>query len=329
MNNRMFLTATATLIVSSLVVGCGGGGSGGGGSGATAFDPPPPLPPPVAAGPLLAMGPMPQGGGFEISDVSIDTSRAQVFINDQPGTLGNLRPGHIVRVVGSTDSNGRSVADEIHFTGEITGPVDSVDLSANRLVVMGQPVTLSDDSILSTPLQNFTRGEVVQVSGFTDSNGDTMASRIDYSVSNRELRLMGAVSNLDPVNFQFSVNGLTVDYSSALSIDVPGGQLSDGLEVLITGGLSFNRVFQVMTIAHNDRDVTEHIGAQVRAEGQITAAASGEDFAVNGFPVLMGGQRDYRQGSDADIVIGAEVRVEGQVLTDGTIQVHRVWFLRD
>ena len=185
MNTRMFLTATATLIVSSLVVGCGGGGSGGGGSGAAAFDPPPPPPPPppsVAAGPLLAMGPMPQGGGFVISDVSIDASRAQVFINDLPGTLQNLRPGHIVRVVGSTDSNGRSVADEIHFDGEITGPVDSVDLGANRLVAMGQPVTISDDSVLSTPLQNFTRGEVVQVSGFTDSIAERELATGDYTV---------------------------------------------------------------------------------------------------------------------------------------------------
>ena len=58
-------------------------------------------------------------------------------------------------------------------------------------------------------------------------------------------------------------------------------------------------------------------------------AASGSEFAVNGFHVSMGGQRDYRNGSDDDIVVGARVRVEGQVLIDGGIQVHRVWFLRD
>ena len=67
----------------------------------------------------------------------------------------------------------------------------------------------------------------------------------------------------------------------------------------------------------------------VRGEGRITAARSGSDFSVNGFPVIMGGQRDYRQGSADDIVIGAAVRVEGEILNDASIQVHRVWFLHD
>ena len=219
MKNRKYMNAAATLVLLS-VAACGGGGGGGG---IDPPPPPPPPPPPIAAGPFLAMGPMPQSGPFVIGDVRIETGGAQVFINDQPGSLQSLRQGHLVRIVGSTDGNGRSRAEEIYFTGEITGPVDSVDLGGNRLVVMGQPVTLSDESVLTTPLQNFTRGEVVQVSGFTDANGDTEASRIDYSVSNRELRLVGTVSNLDSVNFEFTVNGLTVDYSSALTIDVPLG----------------------------------------------------------------------------------------------------------
>jgi len=323
MNTRLFLPCAATLGLLLQIAGCGGGGGG--------IDPPPPPPPPptVEAGPLLAMGPVPDSSGFVISDVSIDTSGAQVFINDEPGVLSNLLPGHVVAVTGSTDSNGQSVATEINFISNIIGPVDSVDVNGNRLVVMGQAVVVDTESVLSTPLVDFTTGEVVQVSGFSDSNGDTVASRIDYSVSNQELRLMGVVADLDAVNFEFGINGLTLDYSSATVIDVPGGQLSEGLEVMITGGLSFNGVFQVATVDSFDRDVTEFADSHVRAEGRITNAASGSDFAVNGFPVVMGGQRDYRNGSDQDIAVGAKVRVEGQVLDDGTIQVHRVWFLRD
>ena len=112
-------------------------------------------------------------------------------------------------------------------------------------------------------------------------------------------------------------------------IDVPGGQVSEGLEVLITGGLSFNGVFDVASIEHYDRNLGDHAGAQVRIEGRIIDAISGAEFAVNGFPVVIGGQRDYRQGSAADVAIGVKVRVEGTVQGSGGIQVHRVWFLHE
>ena len=148
-----------------LLAGCGGGGSD--------VDPPPPPPPPPEPGAMIALGPVPASGDFTISDVAIDTGRAQVFFNGEPGTLQDLEAGHVVGVVASTDASGRTVADEIHFMANVTGPVDSVDAAAGTLVVMGQPVSVNARSVLSTPLERFTRGEVIRVSGFTDSSVST------------------------------------------------------------------------------------------------------------------------------------------------------------
>ncbi len=301
-----------------------------GGSGIEPPPPPPPDPSALPAGDLIVFGPMPAtSGAFVIAGVSFDTVAAQVTVDDQPAVLSALRPGHLIAMIGETDTNGRTTAEKLFFNANLIGDVDSVNVAANTLIVMGQPIEVVEESILTTPMQNFTTGEVVQVSGYTNSDGNTIASRIDYSVSNRELRLIGPVASLDTTNFRFRINGLDVDYSQAQMIDTPNGEVQQGMEVLISGGRSPNGTFQAQAVTHYDRDVSEFAGAHLRAQGRITAARSGEDFSINGFPVVMGGQRDYRQGSADDIVVGAAVRVEGNILNDATVQVHRVWFLHE
>ena len=319
-------TISATLLA-VLLAACGGGGGG-----VPALPPVPPPPPPTSAlpeGDLIVFGPMPAGGNFTVANVSFSTSRALVTFNDQPSTLSAIEPGHIIAMTGVTDASERVSANELIFQANLIGNVDSVDAASGMLVVMGQSIEVDDGSILSTPLANFTRGEVVQVSGYMNDSGVTVASRIDYSVSNRELRLIGPVSSLDSAGFRFEINDLEVDYSQAQTIDTPTGEVTADMEVLITGSRSPNGTFQAQSVTHYDRDVSELAGSHFRAEGRITAARSGEDFSINGFPIVVGGQRDYRQGSSDDIAVGAPVRLEGNILNDGTAQAHRVWFLHD
>lgn len=327
MTNRSTFYGLAAWPLLLGLAACGGGGSG--------LPPLPTLPPPVPnpsalpAGDLITFGPLSTGSSFSIADVVFEPATAQVTVNEQPGSLPQLQTGHLVAMVGSTDTSGRSTAEELHFNANLIGNVDSVDVNANTVVVMGQTIRVVDASVLTTPLSNFTRGEVVQVSGYANDDGTTVAARIDYSVSNAELRLIGQVTALDSANFRFSINNLDVDYSRALMIDTPDGDVTSGMEVLITGARSPDGTFRVQSLTHFDRDLSDFIGAHVRGEGRITAAASGADFSLNSFPVVMGGQRDYRQGSADDIIVGAEVRIEGEILSDATVQVHRVWFLRN
>lgn len=321
--NVLFKTLSITLLLG--LPACGGGSS-------PSLPPPLPLPPDTSAlpaGETIAFGALPANGSFVIAGVSFAPANAPVSVNDQPAALSALEPGHIVAMLGRTDASGETTAEELRFEANLIGNVDSVDVSQSQVVVMGQTIIVSDDTVLTTPLQDFSVGEVVQVSGYTNADGVTVATRIDYSVSNLQLRLIGRVEDLDAATFRFTINALDVDYSQAQVIDTPSGDVSPDMEVLITGGRAPNGTFQTLTITHYDRDVSELAGAHFRMQGQITDAQSGEDFSVNGFAVVMGGQRDYRQGSADDIVIGASVRAEGNVLNDGTAQVHRVWFLHD
>lgn len=325
MKTRQYPQAITLISLLLCLGGCGGGGS--------ATIPPIQLPPPPAdpsalpVGELIVFGPIPASGEFRIADVSFDTGSAEVVVNDQPAQRSMLRPGHIIAMVGDTAADGNVTARELMLEANLIGNVDSINVTESKAVVMGQTIEITGDSILTESLQNFSVGEVVQVSGYTNSDGVTVASRIDYSVDNRELRLIGRVASLDPVNFRFAINALDVDYSQAVMINTPNGEVQPDMEVLITGGRSASGTFQAQSVTHFDRDISDLAGAHFRAQGLITAARSADDFSINGFPVVMGGQRDYRQGSADDIVVGAEIRIEGNILGDGAPEVHRVWFL--
>lgn len=327
MKTRTKITAVTTTMLSILLAACGGGG----GSGPVIPPPPPPPIDPSALpeGEIIVFGPMPASGNFTVADVSFSASGALVTYNDQPSGLSAIQPGHIIAMQGTTDANERVSAAELFFEANLVGNVDSVDVAAGSLVVMGQSIEIDDTSILSTPLADFTRGEVVQVSGYTNDDGTTIASRIDYSVTNNELRLVGTVASLDSTNFRFEINNLDVDYSQSQLIDTPNGDVTAGMEVLITGSRSQNGTFRAQTVTHYDRDVSEFAGSHFRAEGRITAARAGDAFSLNGFPIVIGGNRDYRQGSADDIAVGAAVLLEGNILQDGTAQAHRVWFLHE
>lgn len=323
------LASTSSILATLLLIltaGCGGG--------SIDVSIPPPPPPPIdpsalPEGDLIVFGPMPANGAFTVANVSFSTTGAIINVNDQPAALSAIKPGHIVAMIGDADGNQRVVAEELNFQANLIGNVDSVDAAAGTLVIMGQTVIVDDTSILTTPLAGFTQGELAQVSGYVNDDGTIVAARIDYSVSSGELRLIGTVESLDSANFRFAINGLPIDYSQALTIDTPNGELASGMDVLITGDRASNGVFRARSVTHYDRDISEFAGSHFRAEGRVTAARSGADFSLNGFPIVMGGQRDYRQGSADDIAVGVSLRLEGNVLSDGTAQAHRVWFLHD
>lgn len=327
MTNRLLQLAYWAMVLGLTLSACGGG--------RVAIPtlpllpPPPPDPSTLLPGDFVAMGPLPAGGEFVIANVNINSAGAEVTINREPGILSQLQPGHIIGVIGTTNASRRSTALELFFDANIIGDVDSVDTVNDMLVVLGQPVSVDADTVFATPLQNISRDDLVQVSGYTNVDGLTVATRIDLLSAGNGSQLIGTVDNLNSASFEFDINDLSVDYSSAVLIDVQGGEVQEGIDVLITGVRLVDGSFDAATIEQYDRDLTDQIGAQVRAQGEITHARSGADFSVNGFPVTMGGQRDYREGSDADIIVGESVRVEGEILGNADIQVHRVWFLRD
>jgi hypothetical protein len=298
----------------SLFVACGGEMSAGiQGSGA-----------PVAAS-VTAVGPINAFGSIFIDGVEYSTAGAQIRIDDQPGTEGDLHVGQIVTLKGTVNPDGLTgTASDVAFSGDLRGPVSQIDLDAGTFVVLGQTVrvtdaTLFDDDFQAPAITGFPIGVVVEVSGFADGAGNLVASRIDASTAMSGFRVRGVVQQLDAMAHTFRINGLTVDYSGV----APNGTLANDAVVIVqgttlpgNGTLMATRVQVVggLNAAAND---------QGRIEGFITAFVSNADFTVNGQRVTT----DAATVLDlhgATLAVNTPVKVRGTFNTSGVLMASKV-----
>ena len=82
--------------------------------------------------------------------------------------------------------------------------------------------------IIFPSLEGVSVGQIVEVSGQIDANGNIVATRLEPKPAGTQFEVHGTVSNLDSANMRFNINNLVVDYSSATLDNFAGGQVSNG-----------------------------------------------------------------------------------------------------
>ena len=316
-------TLLATFATALVLSACGGGGSGG------SNNPPPPSGGITRTG--FGIGPITNFGSVIVNGVRYGTTTAVITVDDSPGTQSDLKVGQVVVVRGTYDAGlTTGTAAAIRFDDNVQGPVQSIDLAAGRLVVLGQmvstgPATSFDDNIQPASLAGLIVGDIVEVSGLVMADGSIAATRIEKKPAGSPFEVHGTVSNLDPVRFRFSLNALVVNYSTATPENFPGGQVSNGQFVEAkgssldgAGALIATRVeFEGPTVAGN-------AGDRVEIEGFITRFASGQDFDVSGLPVTTNNSTVYEGGTAADLGLNIKVEVEGSLNAGGTLVATKV-----
>ena len=282
-----------------IVAGCGGGVDSGG-TGTT--------PASYANGPITGLG------SVFVSGVRFDDSNAVVTDDDGgESRRDKLRLGMTTEIRGSAitaDATGTpvSAASSIAFGSDILGPVDSVDLAAKRLVVLGQGVdvnaaTVFDDESLSGGLPTVAVGDVVEVYAlFNAATGRYTATRIERkNVAVAAYRLRGLVSNLD-VGKAFNIGSERISYDGFTGAPVT---LADGnlvrvrLQTTKGAGVWLVAGFKDGAPKPRDRD-------DVRLEGRISSFTSPTLFSVNGVAV-----NASAIGPLAGLALGVRVEVEG------------------
>jgi hypothetical protein len=178
-----YLSVLVISLVLATIAACGGGGSG------DASPPPVVNPPPPPVGGIgrtgLAIGPITTFGSVVVNGVHYETTSAAFTINDAPGTQSDLRVGQVVTVRGTIDDDLSSgTAAEVTFDDNVKGPVESIDLTANQIVVLGQvvhvgPDTSFDDSISPATIEGLNVGDIVEISGLVAADGTVSATRIE------------------------------------------------------------------------------------------------------------------------------------------------------
>lgn len=323
---KIFTTLGTVLLVSFLTA-CGGGGS----DSAPGGNPPPTVGGIGRTG--VAVGPITTFGSVVVNGVRYDTSSASIFVDDLPATQDDLRVGQVVFVDGSVDDNMTTgTADEIRFDENVKGPVQSIDVAAGRLVVLGQtvitgPDTSFDNSIQPASLDGLNVGDIAEVSGQTMADGSIVATRIEKEPAGTAFEVHGTVSNLDTGNMRFSINALVVDYSAAMLDDFPGGQIANGDAVEAKGAaLDANGVLSANKVEFEGNPIGGAAGLYVEVEGFITRFVSAQDFDVSGIRVTTNSSTEFEDGVAADLGVNVKVEVEGELDANGTIVAEEVEF---
>ncbi|MDH4003459.1 MAG: DUF5666 domain-containing protein, partial [Gammaproteobacteria bacterium] len=339
----------AVLIVAVLTAAGCGGSSGGGDS----VSPPPPTTPPPPSGGIIrtgvAVGPVTGFGSIIVNGVEYNTDSA-TFIDDDNEVTNTpaddfFKVGETVIVKGTIeDDNSNAVAETVELDEIVEGPVSSVNADGS-LTVLGQTVTTSlDTSVDDSCPASFADASIgaVEVFGNVDATGVIAATRIECKIPPGdvvdEYEVNGVVSGHNAGTFMFMINGLQVNYGSAIVDDnFPGGTqtISDGDPVEVKG----------LTANFDDSGTPPVLGAsKVDYRGGVLAGNEGDHYEVDGFidnfvsetdfdlnvgtlviPVTTTpGTTVYEGGSAADLADNLKIEVEGELDADGILNATKI-----
>ncbi len=279
---------------------------------------------------IVVQGPITGFGSIIVNGVHYEIDRAQIRVNGDTAAAADLALGQLVTVKGTRDASApRGQADNVSFDANVEGPVESIDVGAGRLVVLGTPVTTNEMTVIdlgSRPpaITSLALGERVQVSGFVGANGAIAATRIAARPALSRLRVRGTVTNLNRAAARFEINLLTVDYRSAAVIEgFPTGEPREGDEVVVEGTRLIGRtelIAEELSLAESELED----GGQTEIEGLITRFVSPLDFDVSGAAVTTSSATVYEGGSAADLQLNVKIKVEGTVNGTGAIEARKI-----
>ena len=273
-----------------------------------------------APSPVTATGPVTGFGSIFVNGVEFATTGAAIQIDDQPGTESQLAIGEVVTVTGTLNTNNTTgTATHVTFRGNVLGPVAQVDVPTDTFVELGQTVlvtanTVFDPGIQPQQVSGVKTGDRYEVSGFPDSSGQIVASRVQLAATGTTLRVTGVLQGLNTSTSVFQINALSVDYSAA----TVHGTLAEGGLVDVEGdSLNASGALSATTVtvlpppggAPNSRG---------EVEGVITSFNSVSDFVVNGVHVTTNANTLFQLNG---ITLGVDVRVdvEGSYDSSGTL----------
>jgi NADPH-dependent curcumin reductase CurA len=218
---------------------------------------------------------------------------------------------------------GAASASQVTFNGSVQGKVSGIDAPSSTLFVLGQTVHVTSQTVFGSNikpagLSGLQSGDVVEVSGFANSVGEFVATRIEAKGQSNVSRVVGSVHTLDQTGHTFYVNSLKIDYGNA-EVDAV---LTDSAPVTVQGvkfdtdGALIANLVRASATAHGQP------GSIGRLQGLITSYSSSAYFEVNGQPVLVGAQT--KLNLPVPIGLDVEVNVTGTFDTNGVLAADSV-----
>jgi len=281
---------------------------------------------------ITTTGQITEFGSIWVNGIKFETDESVIYIEGEVDdgvddyTQGDLGYCMVVTVTGIVNIDGISgKADIVEYADEIEGIVDvpGYDAVNKTLSVMDQTIDTSlfdstkcfEGTGVNTQLSDLTGGEVVEVSGYSDGNGNIVATRIEVieDVWDGEVvELKGEVDSHNSGVKTFKIGDLTIDYLGVVGAPV----LSDGfyVEVKSTSAITGTYPNRVMTASAIEIEDEEGVwsfeeGEEIELEGEITVIPNPAEIVLNGQQIDVSQAPTYVGGTSANLIVGALVSV--------------------
>ncbi len=341
--NNMRMPAELVRIVSALalavLVGCGIDQGGAPATSATAD----------SSSALLVIGPITGFGSVRVNGLTLQTAAADILVDGNPVSESALREGQIIRAVAAVTSTSID-AVTIEYQENVRGPVQALGRFPDVLVVLGQSVLTDARTVFDigggTSLDDLVLPARVEVSGFRLPSGVLQATYLGTADPAEPNTATTAITAVDVNALTFELDGLTVDYSQTLLLDVPTGipdvgvvvevrgtDIGPGGELIVTEVRSLPArpgdlvAEDTAAAAFAPARATDTATRRANIFGVVTAAALPASIAIGDVTVSIDALTQIDGGVASDLAAGRLVQVEGDVTNVGVIQADRIELL--
>ena len=319
MSSRFILS----LITASVLTGCGGSST------SETVQPASILPPPPTTTITETTGVITGFGSVFVNGVEYETGSTTVTTDDNSGASEtDLQIGMVVTLSGEVNEDGTTGnANAISYDEQLKGPIESIDLFTNTITILGQAVVFDDlTSLENFILANLIPGDILEISGFFNVDGSLYATRIEKEMEQTQLKIQARITLLNTVNKTFELNGLVIDYSSAIFEDFVESDLTDGQQVRVKGEYSAldAGVLVVSKVKLKEKNEAREEGEDLHVEGFITDFESSSSFTVNGVQVILDENTEFEYGDASALIANIRVKIKGEFTAAGDLLAQKI-----
>jgi hypothetical protein len=206
--------------------------------------------------------------------------------------------------------------------------IDATDPTTKEILVLGQIVIINVVTKLKgTDFDTIAQNDLVEVSGLVDDTGAIRATFLEKTgdfMPGNVVGVTGFIVNLDIGLKTFEINGLTVNYTSIDSGDLPQG-FADGLLIEVEGTLDAAGGEMLATSIELGDEIGDGNSDQIEVLGFVTDIGSAFEFTVGNQLVQFDATTLFVDGTSENILLGAKLEAEGR-LVDGILFADEIEF---
>ncbi|AEP31118.1 DUF5666 domain-containing protein [Brumicola nitratireducens] len=253
-------------------------------------------------------------GSVYVNGVRFSTDDTTISTDDNDdASEDDLDVGMNVTVKGRKTADGSiSTASHIDYNVHAEGPIESISLSDNQIVVLGQVYQVDSRTVFEDKLFSELKvADVVEISAIKSADETWLATHIETSDAADTYKLIGEIANLDESGQTFNVGSVSVDFSQA----VIEGTLANGALVKIS---SAQGLVDGVIVADEVELKDDNSNSDKLALDGIISSLSETQFVIAGKTVQWDENTQFRAGNSDDLNVGIRVKIEGTEL-DGNL----------